>query len=177
MMKPVEDEVIHKILKGIADKWRAREATETPASGTGKEIDTMETVILSTAGTAAPGSPGRNGEEWTETVVLSARGAITEPFPRPSRDPFGFGILETVALAAGGTGTAASKTASPDNGRDFVPETVILSPGVWSEEAFGANGAGSAGGGQEEGADGVILSETVILTPRRTNVKVKRWKE
>jgi len=177
-MKPAENEIIHEILKGIIDKWRATGATETADAGPG-ESDMMETVILSPAGIV---SPLRDGDEWTETVVLSARGGVTNPKPSPLSPP-DLGrdaALETVVLGAGG-----AKTEPPTSGRlneDECTEleTIIIFPGMYPKGPPGArNGpeARAAGEWKEETESGDALSETVVLTPRRTNVKAKRWRD
>ncbi len=170
-MKPAENEIIHKILKGIIEKWRERGASP------GEESDLMETVILSPAGIV---SPIRDGDEWTETVVLSARGAITEPYPLSPRDLGSDAILETVALGAGGAKTGPP-TSAPLNEDEFTEmETIILFPAMYPKGTLGAkNGleAGPTGERKEETENWDALSETIILPPRQTNIKVKRWKE
>jgi hypothetical protein len=177
MMKPAEDETIHKILKGIIDKWRERGARETTAEGPGEESDMIETVILSPAGIA---SPVRSWDECTETVVLSARGEITEPSPLSPRDLGSDAVLETVALGAGGA-KREPPTSPPLNEDELtVLETIILFAGMYPKGFFRTkNGpeVAAAGERKEETENGDALSETVILAPRQTNIKAKRWKE
>ena len=176
-MKPAENEIIHNILKGIIDKWRERGATETTAAAPGEEDDMMETVILSPAGIA---STLRNGDECTETVVLPARGGIKGHSPLSPRDLGSDAVLETVVFAAMGAKTGPS-TSVPLNEDEFTElETIILFPGMYPKGSLGAkNGpeAGAAGEWKGVTESGDALSETVILTPRQTNFRVKRWKD
>ena len=127
-MKPAENEIIHKILKGIIDKWRERGATETTAAGPGEEDDMMETVILSPAVIA---SPLRNGDECTETVVLSARSGITKPSPLSPPDLWCDAVLETVALGGAGAKTEPSTSARLNEDEFTELETIILFPGMY----------------------------------------------
>jgi hypothetical protein len=176
---PAEDESIHKILKGIIGRWCKKEIAETHAERPEEESDTIETIILSPAEVCAPDSPIRGEEEWTETVVLSARGVI-EPPPSSPRDPGSDVVLETVVLPPGGAKSEPSTSASLDEVEDAVPETVILSSGVCPEGTPRAKSGPEFGPTEErkeEAAKGDDLPETVILTPQRKRVKPKGWKE
>jgi hypothetical protein len=178
--QPAEDEIIHKALTAIIGKWRGRGMAETLPESHPGESGMMETIILSPSDIAAPVSPVRDEEEWTETVVLSARGLITEPPPFSPRNPEGDAFLETVALSAGGVKTEQSTAAPPYEGEDAVLETVIMSPGVRPERTFGEkNGhdAGPKGERKEEAANGDAVPETVIINPQKAKVKAKGWKD
>ena len=178
-MKAAENENIHRILKGIIDKWRATGATETAAAGPGEEDDMMETVILSPAGMV---SPLMNGDESTETVVLSARSGITNPKPS-SLSPPDLGreaALETVVLGAGDAKTGPPTSARLNEDEFTELETIIIFPGMYPKGTFGTKNnrvSGAAGELKEETESGDAMSETVVLTPRRTNVKAKRWRD
>jgi hypothetical protein len=178
--QPAGDEIIHGILAGIIDKWRDRGTAETPPASPVQEGDITETLIFSPAGSAAPLSPGRDEEEWTETVVLSARGVKPESPPSLQRDTGNDAMLETVALAAGGVKREPPTEAGADEGEDAGLETVIMSAGGRPEGTSGAingAGAGTTGEGKEEAVDGDAVPETVILNPRKDKIKAKGWKD
>jgi hypothetical protein len=162
--QPAGDEVIHNILKGIIGKWRGTGTAQTLPGSLGEERCMMETVILSPPEIAARVSAIRDEEEWTETVVLSARDVITEPPQFSPRDLGSDAVLETVVLSAGGAKREPSTAVPLDESEDAMPETVILSPGVQPE-------------GKEEAADGDSLLETVILNSQKAKVKAKGWKD
>lgn len=169
-MRPAEDEIIHNILKAIIDKWREREASLR------EESDLMETVILSPGGIP---SHVRDGGEWTETVLLSAKGVGTGSSPLSPRDIGSDPVLETVVLGAGAAKPGPSKPAAVNEDEPTVLETIIILPGMYPEGTFGARNCPDAGAaGEWKGTDnGDALSETVILPPRQTNLKTKKWKD
>ena len=145
-----------------------------------QEIDMTETIVLSSAEIVSPVYPVRDEEEWTETVVLSARSVPAEPPPHFPKNRSDDALLETVVLSAGGARSEPIKTAPLIAGEDAVPETVILSPSIRSEESSGLKNSIEfvpAGEWKEVVAGGDDLPETVILSSQKAKFRSKSWKD
>jgi hypothetical protein len=175
-----ENADIHSALTGIIGKWRASGKPGTVPVNRAEEIDMTETIVLSSAEIVAPVFPVRDEEEWTETVVLSARSVPAEPPPNSPKNRSDDVILETVVFSAGGARSEPIKTVPLDAGEDAVPETVILSPSTRPVESFGLKNTVEfvpAGERNEVAAGGDDLPETVILNSQKAKFRSKSWKD
>ncbi|NVN90246.1 MAG: hypothetical protein HXX11_06540 [Desulfuromonadales bacterium] len=173
-----EDENIHKILTGIIGKWRVSGKVETLPKRSEEAAEMTDTIILSSARIDTPASSIRDEEEWTETVILSARNEIVTPSPHSQfRDG---AVLETVVLSPV---RATSEPITPtllEEVEDDVPQTIILSPGLRPEETIVVKKVpeGSPiGAVKEDIAHGDDLPETVMLNPQKARFKSKGWKD
>jgi hypothetical protein len=175
-----ENADIHKALTGIIEKWRGDgkhgSLPKNPAEG----MEMTETIVLSSAEIVSQVFPVRDEEEWTETVVISARNVPVEPpphFPKDRRDDV---LLETVVLSPGGAWSGQMKTAQMDAGQEAVPETVILSPSARPTESLGLKSTVEfvpAGEREEVAAGEDDLPETVILSSQTPKFRSKSWKD
>lgn len=177
------DARIHGILANIIGKWRDRALAEPQPVPRGDADTLAETIVLSPVVNETPLSPVRDEEEWTETVILSARDQVVEPPPHSPHSPQPFPddvMLETVVLSPGRAPSEAIQVKHMEEINDDIPQTIILSPGIRTEQSVPVPSSAvvsPAGAVKHEAAKGDDLPETVMINPQTARFRSKGWKD
>jgi hypothetical protein len=149
---PVPDERgVHDALLRIAGKWREQAKEPAPPRTTEEKDEMMETVILSARQEKSDFSGIMDTEEFMETIILSPNGMQGQiPTPPPARELDDV-LPETLVITADQAKGADGPVESP--GQPPRPEPQVPQDSTSREED--------------------LLSETVILAPRRVDPRMK----
>jgi hypothetical protein len=149
---PVLDEQgVHDALLRIAGRWRAKAQEGTPPCPVEEKDEMTETVILSARQEKRDFWGIMDTDEFMETIILSPNGKRAEiPTPPPDRE-YDDAIPETLIITAEQAKATDKRAESPEPASR--PEPIVPQDSVPPAED--------------------LLSETVILAPRKIDPRMK----
>jgi hypothetical protein len=146
-----DDRIVHDALLRIAERWREREEAGKPPLPTPEKGEMTETVILSARPEKRDFSGIMDTDEFMETIILSPNGTRERtPSPPPVRE-CDEAVPETLIIPAGQRTAREETPESPEP--PSSPEPIAAQASVPPEED--------------------LLSETVILAPRKIDPRMK----